>query len=180
MQIAVTFRHMEADEGVKAYVKRRVQRLKKFIENPREAHVVLSVEKFRHSAELTIISDGLTLNSEGRDRDLYTAIDQMADRMDRRIRQRREKAKQKRGNPRAQGKNFRTGVGGNRGAVSLETSPMVKRKRIPAKPMSLEEAMAQLKLSGDQTLFFINSHSGQMNALQRRNGDYEWMEPFME
>lgn len=180
MQIAVTFRHMEADEGVKAYVKRRVQRLKKFIENPWEAHVVLSVEKFRHSAELMILSDGLTLNSVGRDRDLYAAIDQMADRMDRQIRERREKAKQKRGNPHSQGRMVQTRVAEDRRVDSLETSPLVKRKRIPAKPMSLEEAMAQLELSGEQTLFFINSHSGQMNALQRRNGDYEWMEPFAE
>src|SRR4030066_1041191 len=98
MQISVTFRHMEADEGVKEYVKEKVQRLKKFMENPREAHVVLSVEKFRHSAELTIVRDGLTVNSEGRDRDLYAAIDQMVDKMDRQIRGRREKGKRKRGN----------------------------------------------------------------------------------
>jgi len=46
--------------------------------------------------------------------------------------------------------------------------------------MSLEEAMAQLKLSGGAYLFFINSHSGEMNALHRENGDYEWMEPYPE
>lgn len=180
MQIAVTFRHMEADEGVKAYVKRRIQRLKKFIENPREAHVVLSVEKFRHSAELTILSDGLTLNSEGRDRDLYAAIDQMADRMDRQIREWREKAKQKRGTPPSFRRASRGRETENRGIPSSELALPVKRRRIFVKPMSLEEAMAQLKLSGEPTLFFINSDSGQMNALQRRNGDYEWIEPFAE
>ena len=33
MQIAVTFRHIEADEGMKEYVKGKVQRLEKYIEN---------------------------------------------------------------------------------------------------------------------------------------------------
>ena len=47
MQIAVTFRHMETDEGVKGYVKEKVQRLQKYIESLREVHVVLSVEKFQ-------------------------------------------------------------------------------------------------------------------------------------
>ena len=180
MQISVTFRHMEADEGVKEYVKEKVQRLKKFMENPREAHVVLSVEKFRHSAELTIVRDGLTVNSEGRDRDLYAAIDQMVDKMDRQIRERREKVKRKKGNPLAQetepgDQEISTRKSGRTGISSL-----IRRKHIPAKPMSLEEAMAQLKLSGEAYLFFINSHSGEMNALHRKNGDYEWMEPFPE
>lgn len=180
MQVSVTFRHMEADEGVKDYVKEKIQRLKKFLENPREAHVVLSVEKFRHSAELTITRDGLTLNSEGRDRDLYAAIDQMVDKMDRQIREGREKVKRKRGSFPApemapRGKKVSSRRGEEEGMSSL-----IRRKRIPAKPMSLEEAMAQLKLSGETFLFFINSHSGEMNVLHQKNGDYEWMEPFSE
>ncbi|OGP79941.1 MAG: ribosomal subunit interface protein [Deltaproteobacteria bacterium RBG_16_49_23] len=180
MQISVTFRHMEADQGVKDYVKEKVQRLEKFAENPREAHVVLSVEKFRHSAELTIAGDGLPINSEGRDRDLYAAIDQMVDKMDRQIRERREKVKKKRGalpSPELapRGRGLSTGRIREEGVSSL-----IRRRRIPAKPMSLEEAMAQLKLSGKTYLFFINSHSGEMNALHWKNGDYEWIEPSPE
>ncbi len=180
MQLNVTFRHMDPDEGVKDYVKKRVQRLKKFIENPREAHVVLSVEKFRHSAELTILSDGLTLNSEGRDRDLYAAIDLMADKMDRQIREKREKIRRKRGNRSHPEKALQRSPSPDREAAESNLSSRIKRKRISAKPMSLEEALAQLKLSGETTLFFINSNSGEMNALHRSNGDYEWVEPFPE
>ena len=55
MQVAVTFRHMETDEGVKAYVEEKVQKLQKYINNVMEVHVVLSVEKFRHIAEITIV-----------------------------------------------------------------------------------------------------------------------------
>jgi len=44
MHVAVTFRHMEADEGIKAYVRDKVQKLQKYIENPREVHVVLAGE----------------------------------------------------------------------------------------------------------------------------------------
>ncbi len=96
MQVAVTFRHMETDEGVKAYVKEKVKKLQKYIENPREVHVVLAVEKFRHIAEITIVGNGGTFNSQGRDNDLYAAIDQMVERMERQIRERREKVRRKR------------------------------------------------------------------------------------
>ena len=51
MQISVTFRHMEASEGVKGYVKEKVEKLQKYVENPQEVHVVVSAEKFRQMAE---------------------------------------------------------------------------------------------------------------------------------
>jgi len=171
---------MEANEGIKEYVKEKVQRLKKFIGNPREAHVVLSVEKFRYSAELTIIRDGVTLNSEGRDRDLYAAVDQMADKMDRQIRERRDKVKRKRGTPRP----VKLGMSEKEEVMKKgEGAPMaslIRHRNVPAKPMSLEEAMAQLKLSGENALFFINSQSAEMNALHRTDGGYEWIEPAHE
>ena len=180
MQVSVTFRHMETEERIKEHVKEKVERLQKFIENLREVHVVLAVEKFRHSAELTIIGDGVTLNSEGRDRDLYTAIDQMVDKMDRQIRARKGKEKRKRGNSSSLQisslKEERILLAGE----DAERSAPIARKRVPAKPMSLEEALAQLNLSKEDYLFFINSDSGQMNVLHRRDGGYEWMEPSSE
>src|SRR3972149_3870581 len=99
MQVAVTFRHMETDEGVKVYVKEKVEKLQKYIENPREVHVVLAVEKFRHIAEITIVGNRGVFNSQGRDNDLYAAIDQMVDKMERQIRERRKKVRQKRAIP---------------------------------------------------------------------------------
>ncbi|WP_035057037.1 ribosome hibernation-promoting factor, HPF/YfiA family, partial [Desulfuromonas sp. TF] len=57
MQIAVTFRHMETSEPVRAYVEEKLSRVKKYIDEPIDAQVVLSVEKkIRHSAEVTILA----------------------------------------------------------------------------------------------------------------------------
>jgi len=66
--------------------------------NPQEVHVVLSAEKFRQTAEITIVADGMTLNSQGRDTDLHTAIDQMVEKMERQIRERQKKSKRRRSN----------------------------------------------------------------------------------
>jgi putative sigma-54 modulation protein len=180
MQIAVTFRHMDTDEGTKDYVKEKVERLQKYIENPREVHVVLSTEKFRHIAEITIIADGVTLNSEGRKSDLYAAIDQMVDKMERQIRGKRGKVKRKRPNsasrpsvvPEEESELQAEESGG------AETLPSIRRRRVLTKPMSLEEAVAQFRLSREDVLFFINSDSEQMNALYRgKDGEVEWVEP---
>jgi putative sigma-54 modulation protein len=181
MQIAVTFRHMETDKGVKDYVKEKLQRLQKYIANPREIHVVLSVEKFRHIAEITIIGNGVTLNSQGRNSDLYAAVDQMVEKAERQIRERRGKARRKRSNLSPSKAPIRRGRRASEMREETEIPSITQRKHTLVKPMSLEEAVAQLDLSEEKFLVFINSDSGQMNVLHRaKDGGYEWVEPYSE
>jgi len=178
MQVAVTFRHMETDEGVKTYVKEKVQKLHKYIENPREVHVVLAVEKFRHIAEITMVGNGGAFNSQGRDNDLYAAIDQMVDKMERQIRERREKVRRKR--PNASSSKVSSTLRGETVEGEEEDLPSpIQRRRTLAKPMSLEEALSQLALSKKDFLVFINTDSEQMNVVYRsKDGGYEWVEPY--
>ncbi len=188
MQIGMTFRHLETEKGVKDYVQEKVQRLQKYILNPGEVHVVLSAEKFRHIAEITVIGNGVTLNSQGRNSDLYVAIDQMVEKAERQMRERRGRARRKRPNlPRSglSDSSSKAPIGKRAGAlVSREEGelPHIRlRRHTLAKPMSLEEAVAQMDLSQKDFLIFINSDSGQMNALHRgKGGGYEWVEPSAE
>lgn len=178
MQVAVTFRHMKTHEGVKSYVKEKVEKLRKYIENPREVHVVLAVEKFRHIAEITVVGDGGIFNSQGRDNDLYAAIDQMVDKIERQVRERREKVRQKRAD--ASSPKSPLPMRGKSGEEKEEgdLSSLVRRRRTVAKPMSLEEALSQLSLSKKDFLVFVNSDSEQMNVVYRsKDGGYEWVEP---
>jgi putative sigma-54 modulation protein len=178
MQVAVTFRHMKTHEGVKAYVKEKVEKLRKYLENPREVHVVLAVEKFRHIAEITVVADGGIFNSQGRDNDLYAAVDQMVDKMERQVRERREKARQKRANASSPKSPLRLrGKAGEEKEEEEDLSSLVRRRRTVAKPMSLEEALSQLRVSKKDFLVFVND-SEQMNVVYRsQDGGYEWVEP---
>ena len=178
MQVAVTFRHMETDEGVKAYVEEKVQKLQKYINNVMEVHVVLSVEKFRHIAEITIVGNGGTFNSQGRDNDLYAAIDQTVEKMERQIRERREKVRRKRANSSPSKARLQLGEETDEKREEGDTPFPLQRKHTIAKSMSLEEAVSQLHLSKKDFLVFINSDSGQMNVVHRaKDGGYEWVEP---
>jgi len=181
MQIGVTFRHMKTDKGVKDYVQEKVQRLQKYIVNPGEVHVVLSAEKFRHIAEITIIGNGVTLNSQGRNSDLYAAIDQMVEKAERQIRERRGKARRRRSNLSSPKAPARRGRRVSKMREEMEVPSVTRRKHTLAKPMPLEEAVAQIDLSQEDFLIFINSDSGQMNVLHRgKDGGYEWVEPYAE
>ena len=177
MQIAVTFRHMESDEGVKDYVREKVQKLQKYIENPREAHVVLSAEKFRHIAEITVIGDGVTLNSEGRNSDLYAAIDQMADKIERQMRERRGKGRPKKSSS-AKSEPSPQPADVFESGEEVEIPPAIQKRRTVARPMMIEEAVAQMDLLKEDFFVFVNSNSGQINVLCRsKDGGYEWVEP---
>ena len=178
MQVAVTFRHMETDEGVKAYVKEKVEKLQKYIENPREVHVVLAAEKFRHIAEVTIVGNGGAFNSQGRDSDLYAAIDQSVEKMERQIRERRDKVRRKRSNPASLKTSLQGGEETREEKEEEGPLALIRRKSILAKPMSLEEAISQLSFSKKEFLIFMNSDSGQMNVVTRsKDGGVEWVEP---
>ncbi len=173
MQMAVTFRHMEADEGIKNYVKEKIKKLQKYIENPMEVHVVLSAEKFRHLAEVTIVGNDGNFNSQGKDNDLYTAIDQMVEKMERQLRERRGRVRRKRSNPHPSPPKTEKSL------EEEDEAPFpITRKHTLAKPMSLEEALSQLDLSKRDFFIFINSETGQINVVCRsKDGGYEWVEP---
>jgi putative sigma-54 modulation protein len=172
---------METDKGAKDYVKEKVQRLQKYIVNPSEIHVVLSAEKFRHIAEITIIGNGITLNSQGRNSDLFSAIDQMVEKAEHQIRKRRGRERRKRSNLPPSKTSIRKGGSGFENKEEAEIASITRKKRTLAKPMSLGEAVNKLDLSRKDFLVFINSDSGQMNVLRRNNDKgYEWVEPYSE
>ncbi len=178
MQIAVTFRQLEADGGVKDYIEKRLKRLKKYLAHFREIHVVLSRERYRYIAESTLLVDGVRLNSEGRDSDLYTAIDQMVEKVERQVRERKLKERKKRSSINSTKIFIPTKEDSFEDQEKIDLSSLIKRKRKIAKPMALEEAVAQLKLSKEDFFFFINLDSGHINALyQTKDGKYEWIEP---
>ena len=54
MHVSITFRHMESSESISDYAKKKMEKVEKYLIEPIEVHFVLSVEKIRHIAEVTI------------------------------------------------------------------------------------------------------------------------------
>jgi len=97
--------------------------------------------------------------------------------MERQIRERREKVRQKRAISSSKASSTK-GEGDQEGKEEGEVPALLQRNRTIAKPMSLEEALSQLTLSKEDFLVFINSDSGQMNVVYRsKKGGYGWVEP---
>ena len=94
MQIAVTFRHMEVSNPIRDYAEEKISRVKKYIDEPIDAQVVLSVaKKIRHSAVVTLTAKGITIKGSEETGDMYAAIDAVVDKIERQLKRYREKIK---------------------------------------------------------------------------------------
>ena len=64
MNTSVRFKNLEPSDALKSYVREKLDRMEKYFNGPAEASVVLSIEKFRHSAEINITGDRLAINGK--------------------------------------------------------------------------------------------------------------------
>ncbi len=58
MQIDVTGHHVELTDPLRNYVNEKFERLERHFDHVTDVHVILSVEKLRHTAEATIHISG--------------------------------------------------------------------------------------------------------------------------
>jgi putative sigma-54 modulation protein len=91
MQINLTGHHVDITEAMRNYVESRFERLERHFDDVLDAHVVLAVEKLRHSAEATIQVNGGNIHAEATEEDMYAAIDALSDKLDRQILKHKEK-----------------------------------------------------------------------------------------
>ena len=85
MQISITFRHMDATDAIKELVNEKVTRVKKYLHGPIEANVVLSVERYLQTCDVTITAGGHTYKGHEETDDMYTSIDKVMDKIERQI-----------------------------------------------------------------------------------------------
>jgi putative sigma-54 modulation protein len=91
MQLKVTGHHVEVTESMRAYVDKRLDRVKRHFDHVIDVHVVMSVEKLQHKAEATVHVSGNNIHAEAVDTDMYAAIDALVDKLDRSVIKHKEK-----------------------------------------------------------------------------------------
>lgn len=179
MQIATTFRHMEPSEALKSYAEEKLERVKKYIDEPVVAQVYLTVEKIRHIVEITLNAKGITIKASEATNDMYAAIDAVVDKMERQLRRYKERLKEHK--PTADNNRGRQAQKTIVAAESIEQrqEPVVIRSEpISIKPMSVDEAVMQMDLMHKDFLVFTDAATEGINVIYRRkDGNYGLIEP---
>lgn len=165
-------------KAIKNYAERKLSKVISFFgpDVVSEVRVVCKVYKDHHKIEVTIPVRGTVLRAETMEQDMYAAIDKVIDKLVAQIRRNKDKLKknlEKEGIKQAYSTEF--------DAESLEkdilASQLVKNKKVELKPMTAEEAISAMELSGHDFYVFLDKQTDRTNVVyRRRDGDYAIIE----
>ena len=176
MDITVTFRHTEPMESLKVYAEEKVSKIKKYLDSPVEAHIVLTVEKFRHQADVTLSVNGARIKGVEETGDMYSAIDQVMDKIEKQVKRHLSKIRSHRSENLKEERSVKEEV--EETAAVTQEEPVIEVEKMVAKPMDSEEAAMQLNLSRQDFLVFRNAKSREINVVYKRgDGNLGLIEP---
>ncbi len=93
MNLIIHGHHLEVTPALRSYVEDKLTRIRRHFDNVIDADVVLSVDKLRQKAEITLRVRGSALHAESIDEDLYASIDVMMDKLDRQVLRHKDRVK---------------------------------------------------------------------------------------
>ena len=143
-----------------------------------EARVTLATERYRHLAEVTLQAKRATFHAEGEAPDFHAAVDQALATLVAQIRRKKDRVTARKPRPARARQASRPLSGGPEPGDEPGSPPPLVVRRTSVKPMSLDEAVDQLRLQADGLLVFRNARTRAVNVLRRRpDGGVELVEP---
>ncbi len=188
MRTIVKGKNIEVSERVRQYAERKLERIERLLDDRTDALLELSVEQHRsmsdsHIAEVTLVIDGQTLRSHAAGPTHRTAIDTVADKVERRAVDHKEKphtARATEGRQSVRRTPVETTGSRDRTAEAGSERRVVKMKRFAIEPMFEEDAVAEMEELGHSFFIFVNAEDERLNILYRRlDGQYGVIEPMI-
>ena len=82
MKVNYTGRHMELTEPLKQFTKERLDKMATYLDDIIDVHVILSVEKHRHAAEITLKTRASAFVASATTDDMYASITQAVEKLE--------------------------------------------------------------------------------------------------
>ncbi|MEN6464484.1 MAG: ribosome-associated translation inhibitor RaiA [Syntrophaceae bacterium] len=176
MQVSVTFRNTEAEDWFKDYANERLAKLRKFIDKPLEAHVIMTVEKFRNIAEVNLLAKGININGKEEAKDMQLAFDIVMDKIERQLVRHKEIVRNHKENSAKEAMNL-SGLTVSREDTEQSGPAVVETRRVILQPMSVDDAIMELESSRDRFVLYRDSLTEKVMVLYRRDdGNYALIE----
>ena len=169
MKFTFTDKKITLPKSVHAYAEKKIGKLDRYFRNDAEAAVVFSVEKDRNNVELTIRSGGTILRVSESTSDMFASIDAAVSSMERQLRKNKTRLEKRL----RQGAFERTVDEQSSFAPVVQEDDefqVVRTKRFPLKPMTVDEAILQMNLLEHSFFAFKNEDmNGAFAVVYRRN-----------
>lgn len=176
MKITFTEKKVALPKKLHDYAEKKVSKLERYFKTDCEANLVFSVEKDRNKVELTIRSGGTILRVAESTSDMFASVDAAVTSMERQLRKHKTRLEK-----RLRQDAFERAVDEPSTFVPLEEEEeefrVVRTKRFPLKPMTVDEAILQMELLEHAFFAFKNEDSGAFAVVYKRNdGGYGLIE----
>ncbi len=178
MQINITAKGVATPPDLKEIAERRLEKLSKLLKKIDTVDITCSRERQWRVVEIVINANGLLVRGEDRAIDIRSAVDSLVDKLERRIKKSRSKLLEHyRSHPDTQ-EAWAAPLPEIEAPTDLASPSLVRSKRFTVKPMSPDEAAAQMELVGHDFFVFQNAETDQVNVIYRRkDGNYGLIEP---
>ena len=176
MRVEYTGRQIEVTPAIQKFTEDRLKKIKKLLGESIEVHAILTVEKYRHIAEINLKSTSFKLNGLEETNDMYSSINAVLEKIERQALKAKERKIAKKRN-----------TSGNSGRplgiiepshVNPEQPRIIRSESYAAKPMTVEEAVLEVTGSKSDFLVFRNAESDKVSVVYRRkDGNFGLIEP---
>lgn len=178
MNVTVQGKNVDLAAALEDDIRDRLDQMAERFSFLHEATVVLGKQRNWFTAEITLHVRHQILRAEERSNDLGTSVDSALDKLEKQLR-------------RHKGRLLHRSRAGSVTEVpplmaftpsepeeEYDVPRVVRVKRIPVKPMSIDEAALQMELLGHDFYVFTNDETNEMNVVyNRRNGDIGLIQP---
>lgn len=176
MHINITFRHVEPSDALKDYVAEKIERLKKYFDRVVEGHVVLSQEKIRYMAEITLSVNGIRMNAKHEGTDFHSAIDTVISRIERQLKRHKEKIKSHKPMSNRERRTMREQIFEYE-SFEREEPTVLQTEHYTTHHKSIDEAVMEIDLAEKDFLVFTDNDDKVKVVYKRDDGHYGLIEP---
>lgn len=167
MKITFTEKKVHLPQKLHDYAEKKVSKLERYFKTDCEANLVFSVEKDRNKVELTIRSGGTILRVAESTSDMFASVDAAVTSMERQLRKHKTRLEK-----RLRQDAFERTVDEPSTFVPVEEEEefnVVRTKRFPLKPMTVDEAILQMELLEHAFFAFKKEDDGAFAVVYKRN-----------
>jgi putative sigma-54 modulation protein len=179
MKIEYTGRQTEISEEMQRLAERKLQKVSKALPRMTSAHVILTADKHRLIAEVSVHSRNLDLSAVGESTNPRLSISTAMDKLLRQAQRQQAKRRDRKG---ASSARLPVPVKPPRkrkvDADAVEIPKVIRNRRRAVKPMNLDEATLEIENREDDVLVFRDADSKRVRVLyRRRDGHLGLIEP---